>query len=95
MPPCTTKRTTTNLKTKKPQNRQKIKLYGSPTTKELKRKYSYRLVRGAEAGSGGGEDVWQGGGWRSGWSHICVQTNWEEQLGNETDHATQGSSVGK
>ena len=36
MPPCTTKRRTTkNLKTKN-QNCQKIELYGSPTTKELK-----------------------------------------------------------
>ena len=33
-PPCTTKRTT-NLKTKNNQNCQKIKLYGSPTSKEL------------------------------------------------------------
>ena len=35
------------------------------------------------------------GSWQSGWSHICVQINLEEQLGGETDHATQGSSVGK
>ena len=37
MPPHTTKRRTTNLKTKNNQNCQKIKLYGSPTTKELKK----------------------------------------------------------
>ena len=42
MPPCTTKRTTTtNLKTKNNQNSQKIKPYGSPTTKELKKKHSF------------------------------------------------------
>ena len=48
MPPHTTKRTTTNLKTKNNQNCQKIKLYGSPTTKKLKKKHSSRGVRGAE-----------------------------------------------
>ena len=52
MPPHTTKRTTTNLKTKNNQNCQKIKLYGSLTTKELKKKYSSRLVGGVETGSG-------------------------------------------
>ena len=33
------------------QNCQKIKLYGSLTTKELKKKHSSRLVRGVETGS--------------------------------------------
>ena len=54
MPPRTTKRrTTTNLKTNKKsnQNCQKIKLYGSPTTKEIKKKHSSRWVGGAETGS--------------------------------------------
>ena len=64
MPPCTTKRrTTTNLKTKNNQNCQKIELYGSLTTKELKKKHSFRLVGGAEMGSQDGEDSWWGGGW--------------------------------
>ena len=36
-PHTTKRRTTTNLKTKTNQNYQKIELYGSPTTKELKR----------------------------------------------------------
>ena len=45
------RRTTTNLKTKNNQNWQKIELYGSPTTKELKKKHSYRLVWGVEMGS--------------------------------------------
>ena len=57
MPPYTTKRRTTNLKTKSNQNSQKIELYGSPTTKELKKKHSFRLVGGAETGSQGGEDA--------------------------------------
>ena len=49
MAPCTTKRsTTTHLKTKNNQNCQKIELYGSPTTKELKKNHSSRSVGGAE-----------------------------------------------
>ena len=66
VPPCTTKRrTTTNLKTKNNQRWQKIKLYGSSTTKEIKKKHSSRPVGGAEMGSRGREDLWQGGGWRT------------------------------
>ena len=42
-PPYTTiRRITTNLKTKNTQNCQKIKLYGSPTAKNLKKRYSSR-----------------------------------------------------
>ena len=52
MPPGKTRRTPTNLKTKNNQNCQKIELYGSPTTKELKKKHSSRLVGAAETGSG-------------------------------------------
>ena len=48
--PCTTKTITTILKAKNNQNCQKMKLYESPTTKELK-KHSSRLVRGVETGS--------------------------------------------
>ena len=52
--PCTTKRRkTTNLKTKNNQNCQKIKLHGSPKTKELKKKHSSSLVGGVETGSQG------------------------------------------
>ena len=43
----------------------------------------------------GGEDLRQGYGWRTSWSHSFMQKNWEEQLGSETDHTTQGSSAGK
>ena len=103
LPPHTTKRTTTNLKKKNNQNFQKIELYGSPTTKELKKKYSFRPVGGTGRGSQGGEDSWKDGGWRTGWgsswrsgqSHICVHINQEEQLGTQTDCTTQGSSVVK
>ena len=48
LPPHITKRTTINLKTKNNQNCQKIELYGRPTTKELKKKHSFRLMEGAE-----------------------------------------------
>ena len=105
VPPCTTKRrTTTNLKTKSNQNCQKTKLYGSLTTKKLKKKHLSRLVGGEETGSRAerthGKVVagglgWGGSSWQSGWSGTCVQINQEEQLGSETDHATQGSNAGK
>ena len=52
VPPHTTKRrTTTDLKTKNNQNCQKVELYGSLTTKELKKKQSSRLVGGVEMGN--------------------------------------------
>ena len=43
LPPHRTRRTTTNSKTQNNQNCQKIELYGSLTTKELKKKHSSRL----------------------------------------------------
>ena len=100
-PPPIKRRTTTNLKTKNNQNCQKIKLYGSLRTKELKRKHSSRLVGGEEMGSWGREDSQQGGCWRTGVGKVvdggpgCLQINWEEQLGRKTDRTTQGSSLGK
>ena len=52
MPRHTTKnRTTKNLKRKNNQNCQKIELYASLTTRELKKKHSFRPVGGAEMGS--------------------------------------------
>ena len=73
LPPCTTiKRITTNLKTENTQNCKKIKLYGSPTTKDLKKTYSSRWVGAAEMGSRSREDVvwWQqGGSQQNGQSH--------------------------
>ena len=57
LPPRTTKRRTTNLKIKNNQNCQKIELHGSPKTKELRKKHSFRLVGGTEMGSLGGEDT--------------------------------------
>ena len=87
--PCTTRRrTTTNFKIKNNQNYQKIELYGSVTTKELKKKHSSKLIGGAEMDDRGGEDSQQGSSWQSGQSHICMRINWEEQLRSEADHAT-------
>ena len=66
MTPHTTKiRTTTNLKTKGNQNCQKIELYGSPTTKELKKKHSSRPVGGAETNSKAWRGLRQGGSGRT------------------------------
>ena len=56
MPPCTTKKDNNKFKNKINQNRQKIKLYGNPTTKELKKEHSSRPIGGEEMGSQGGED---------------------------------------
>ena len=56
MPPHTTKRRTTNLKRKITRTARKIKLYGSSTTKELKKKHSFRPVGRVEMGSWGRED---------------------------------------
>ena len=76
MTPHTTKRRTiTNLKTKNNQNFQKIKLYGSPTTKELKKKHSFRLVGGVEKDIHLIEDTQQGGGWQTRYSHSGMQIN--------------------
>ena len=51
VPPCTTTRRTTNFETKNNSNWQKSEPCGSPTTKELKKKHSSRLVGGTEMGS--------------------------------------------
>ena len=61
-------RTTTNSKTKNNQDCQKIELYGSLTTKELKKKHSFRQVGGAETSQAGGAEKtrWQGSSWWAG-----------------------------
>ena len=41
-------------------------LYGSLITKEFKKKHSPRTVGGVKMGSQGGEDLQQGGSWRTG-----------------------------
>ena len=79
-------------------------MYGSLTTKELRKTHSSRPVGGVEMGSwvertGGqaatgrpGQARW----WLVDWAvpHLHA-INWEEQLGSETDRTTQGSSAGK
>ena len=87
-PPTTKRRTTTNLKTKINKNFQKIELYGSPTTKELNKKHSFRLVGGAEMGSQGGEDSLRGGRLWSGAGEAAA-----DGVGDRL--TTQGSSDGK
>ena len=53
------------FKNKKQPELTKIKLYGSLTTKELKKKLSSRRVGGVEMGSQGGKDLQQGPDWRT------------------------------
>ena len=48
----TKRRTTINFKTKNYQNCQKIELYGTLTTKKLKKKHSPRLRRGGDQQQG-------------------------------------------
>ena len=92
-----------NLKTKNNQNRQKIELYGSPTTKEIKKKHSSRLVRGAEmgsqvertpskAGAGGPSEVADCG---VGWAKLQLASEAAAGGPAATDRATQSSSSGK
>ena len=39
---------------------------------KLKKKHSSRPVGGVETGSWGGEDVWQGSGWRTGAGQVAA-----------------------
>ena len=70
--PLTTKRKTTNLKTKNNQICQKIELYESLTTKQLKKKHSSRPAGGAEMSSRGGKDSRQSSGWRTGVGEVAA-----------------------
>ena len=109
MLPRTTKRTTTNLKTKNNQNCQKIELYGSPTIKELK-KHLFRLVGGADTGSQAGEDSWQSIAWST-WAgkmvaggldqevpHLCAdngRNNWGVRQTMQPRVLAQGNKTSK
>ena len=55
------------IKNKNNQNCQKVQQYGSPSTKNLKKKHSFRLVEGEEMGNWDREDVRQGSGRVSWW----------------------------
>ena len=78
-------RITVNLKTNNSQNCQKMGLYGSPTTRDLKKPYSSRWVGGVE---GQRDMVWHRGGvvsvaeaeWAVPYSFV-VDRNWEGYLG--------------
>ena len=73
-----------------------MELYGSPTTKELKKKHSPRRAGGAEMGSWAESTHGKAAaGGPVSLTHICTQLKWEEQLGSETDRPTQGPSTGK
>ena len=91
------KKETTILKTKNNQNFQKLELYGSTTTKKVKKKHSSRLVGGTEKEAGLERTLSKAmaGSWRTRWSHIHMHINWEELWRSKTDCTTQGSSVGK
>ena len=56
----------------KNKNCQKVELCGSLTTKESKKKHSFRLVGREVIGSWGREDVWQGSGWRTGAGQVAA-----------------------
>ena len=64
LPHTTITRITTNFKTKNNQNLQKIELYGSSTTNNLKKKYLFRWVGGVEPRNWGvrAEKIHCGGG---------------------------------
>ena len=64
---------------------------GSWSGKYLRQGHSWRTGAG-EAVAGG---LGHGSSWQSGRSHIRMQINWEKPLRSETDHATQGSILGK
>ena len=89
LPSRTTKRRTTNWKTINNEHCQKIKLYGCLTTKELKKKHSFRL------GGRGREDTRQGGGWMSEQSHIHVPLNWGWTNGEQDRPHNLGFQHGK
>ena len=69
LPPCTNKRTTTNIQTNKQkphQNCQKIELYGSPRIKELKKKHSFRNGRRVPGNVVAREPGGRGSSWQTG-----------------------------
>ena len=86
-PPCTTIKNYNQISKKKNNNwnHQKIELYGSLTTNDLKKSHSSRWEEGVESWSQGGEDtVWHGetAEWMVPHSHV-VDKNWEGYLGSE------------
>ena len=105
MPPPTTKRRTTNLKTKNNQNWQIIELYGSLDNQKVKEETFIQTSKRGRDGQPRRRGLvakwWlvdlgrPGGGWQVGHFHIHVQINWEEKQWSETDCSTKGSRMGK
>ena len=63
-----------NLKTKNNQNCHKIELWKSDNQGVKEETF-------IQPGRWGREDSWQGGNWRMGWLHICVQITRKNNLG--------------
>ena len=93
------KKDNNKFKNKNNQNCRKIKLYGSLTTKDLKKTHSFRLIGRAETASQGREDAQQGGSWWKRRSHICVQinqgNNWGERQTSQPRVLSWGNKTSK
>ena len=95
MPPCTTEtRTTTNLN-KTPQELTENRTIWKSDNQEVKEETFIQTGRRSRDRQPETEYARQGNGWQTRQSHICMQINQEEQLGSDTDHATQVSNMGK
>ena len=97
VPPHITKRTTKTLKTnkqKKPELTEN-QAVGKSDNQGVKEETFFQTSKRGGDGQPGREDLEQGSSWRTEWSHICVQINWEEQLWSKADFETQGFKAGK
>ena len=80
-----------NLKTNNTQNCQKIKLYGSLTTKDLKKPHSSRRVGGEKMQRPVERGVaCRGGGTTGSPNSLVVNKNWEEYLGSQKSQPQAG-----
>ena len=97
--------TTTNLKTKKqPELPENLTVWKSDNQGVKEETFMQTNQRGRDKQPGWRglmtrqqlEDQGRrGDSWHSRQSHNCVQINWEEQLGSQTDSTNQGFSAGK
>ena len=104
MPPHTTKRTTTNIKTKNNQNCQTTQTAWKSDIQRVTEETFIHTGRRDRDGQLGGEDVRQGNGWRNGRQledqvvpnlHVDKLGGTTEELRSKTDHTPQGSRAGK
>ena len=102
LPLISKRRTTKNLKTKKHPELPENRTVWKSNNQGVKETFIQTGRRGGEGKPGWrgltarqrtGEG--QGGSWWTGQSLIHLQISQEEQLGSDTDHATQVSSAGK